>query len=492
MNAHFRDKTNPFKDGITEQDLFDAERDVIAAILIDNEKLKLSGLIGSDFAEDLHKLIFGSFERLAKTGQRITVISVKPDLPKMLQGLEMTPAEYLTSLVSQGYRGTLPERFQEAIEIIKRVSMSRHVGAVGGFLSSLGQETYDVFTVADEVENSIQQLKSLNGRFTSRKSFITPGSAYLDAFDKSAKAKGVIGVPIALPEIQRVIGEKSFEAGNLYGLLSSSGEGKTSLTIQLINHALDFNHPVLFLSYDQSSEQIVRQMIAQRYGIEARRQREPNELMNDADRDKCVVFASELERKPFQIIRCTKENAVQLTAYARQFCRDYGNGLTPFIVADHIGKITKMDAKADAGKQSGEVTGEFTALGGEVQPDGTKATTLMLCQRNEFGTRRDNPRPIESDLYGGQGAKADYDAVIYLYRPAKYKANREAIAATESDWKKIHRVFGQFGDDIEMVAELGAIKCRFSNPNVRELVDFNAKYTVYTSRTPPRDQERML
>lgn len=491
MNAHFRDKTNPFKDGITEQDVFDAERDVIAAILIDNEKLKLSGLIGPDFAEDLHKIIFASFERLAKTGQRITTISVKPDLPKAIQQLQCTPAEYLAGIMTQGFTVNIG-RFQEAIEIIKRVSMSRHVGAVGGFLSSLGQETYDVFTVADEVENSIQQLKSLNGRFTSRKSFITPGSAYLDAFDKSAKAKGVIGVPIALPEIQRVIGEKSFEASNLYGLLSSSGEGKTSVTIQLINHALEYGHPVLFLSYDQSSEQIVRQMIAQKHGIEARRQREPNELMNDADRDKCVQFASELERKPFQIIRCQKENVTQLIGYARQFCKDYGNGLTPFVVIDHIGKVTKMDARADAGKQSGEVTGELKAFAGEVQPDGTRASVLILCQRNSFGTRRDNPRPIGEDLYGGEGAKADYDAVIYLYRPAKYKANREAIAATESDWKKIHRVFGQFGDDIEMVAELGAIKCRFSNPNVRELVDFNAKYTVYTSRTPPRDQERMI
>ena len=56
-----------------------------------------------------------------------------------------------------------------------------------------------------------------------------------------------------MPEIAKVLSEPVFEAGNLYGLLSSSGEGKSSLTMQLIYHAVEQGHPVLFLSYDQSA-----------------------------------------------------------------------------------------------------------------------------------------------------------------------------------------------------------------------------------------------
>jgi replicative DNA helicase len=49
-----------------------------------------------------------------------------------------------------------------------------------------------------------------------------------------ARHDRVVGVLIALPEVARVLSEPVIELGNLYGLLSSSGERKSSLTIQLI------------------------------------------------------------------------------------------------------------------------------------------------------------------------------------------------------------------------------------------------------------------
>src|SRR5690606_32387515 len=64
------------------------------------------------------------------------------------------------------------------------------------------------------------------------------GQSYLDALSESYRRRAVRRVRIALHEIAEVISEPCFEAGNLYGLLSSPGEGKTSLTVQLILHAL--------------------------------------------------------------------------------------------------------------------------------------------------------------------------------------------------------------------------------------------------------------
>ncbi|WP_338112367.1 hypothetical protein [Rhizobium gallicum] len=49
--------------------------------------------------------------------------------------------------------------------------------------------------------------------------------------------------------------------------------------MQLIYHAVREGHPVLFLSYDQSSAQCVRQMIAQVHGIDVRQQRRRNKTI---------------------------------------------------------------------------------------------------------------------------------------------------------------------------------------------------------------------
>ncbi|MCJ8520473.1 DnaB-like helicase C-terminal domain-containing protein [Pseudorhizobium tarimense] len=108
--------------------------------------------------------------------------------------------------------------------------------------------------------------------------------------------------------------------------------------------------------------------------------------------------------------------------------QEAGQRRTPFIVIDHIWKVKPRDPKLYADRIAGEVTVELKALADE-----TAASVLILNQRNSFGTRRDNARPIAADLYGGEAAKADYDAILYLYRAEKYKAERVATAASDSD-----------------------------------------------------------
>ena len=259
--------------------------------------------------------------------------------------------------------------------------------------------------------------------------------------------------------------------------------------MQLISHALRQGHPVLFLSYDQSAAQCVRQMIAQEKGIDLRQQRDPSNLMSPQEQDQCVKFALWLKQQPLEVIRCQREGVAQLVSYARRFIKKFANGKTPFIVIDHIKKIKVRDQRMDAGSQSAEITVELKAFADEAS-----AAVLLLNQRNSAGVKRDNPRPIDDDLYGGEGAKQDYDSVMYLYRPQKYRSKRVATAATDRDWKIINKVFGEFGDEEEIrsVAEIGVIKNRFGDPDVREILKFEARYTRYVSKRPPADQSRML
>ncbi|NTJ00330.1 hypothetical protein G6L07_08330 [Agrobacterium rhizogenes] len=278
-----------------------------------------------------------------------------------------------------------------------------------------------------------------------------------------------------------MLSEPVFEAGNLYGLLSSSGEGKSSLTMQLIYHAVAEGHPVLFLSYDQSPAQCVRQMIAQVYEISVGQQREPMRLMSQKDQDRCVMFANWMNSQPFEIIRCQREGVDRLIAYARRFIKKRANGKTPFIVLDHIGKVKPKNDKLSADRISGDVTVELKALADEVA-----ASVLILNQRNGESGKRQNPRPIAKDLYGGENARADYDAVLTLYRPEKYKKEMEKVAATAQDWKIINSVFGS---DIEGIAEIASIKVRFGDPSILERVKFEARYTRYVSMQPERPAE---
>jgi replicative DNA helicase len=251
--------------------------------------------------------------------------------------------------------------------------------------------------------------------------------------------------------------------------------------MQIIYHAVLQGHPVLFLSYDQSAAQCVRQMISQVHQISGRQQREPMRLMSQSEQDRCVQFANWISGQPFDIIRCQREGVDRLIAYARRFIKKRSNGKTPFIVIDHIGKVKPKNDKLSADRISGDVTVELKALADELG-----ASVLILNQRNGESGKRQNPRPIAKDLYGGENARADYDAVITLYRPEKYKKEMEKVAATPQDWKVINTVFGS---EIEGIAEIAAIKVRWGDPTIVERVNFDATYTRYVSMVPERPPE---
>jgi replicative DNA helicase len=482
MNAPQRDFTpdRRLMDSISADDVFKAEEDILAGILCKNDLLRSCGLEPQDFSEGLHQVIYSAAQQLCAGQQVADASTLKPFVPKVVEGLDISPAEYLNRLQKSGFY-TLPQEFEAKLQVIKSASMSRQLAREATYLTSLADEGHTLLTLGDEIESLEQRLKDLQSRFTGTKPIKSPGSQYLKAFNASFRRDGVVGVPIGLVEISRVLSETVFAGGNLYGLLSSSGEGKTSLVIQIIYDAIVQGHPVLFLSYDQSAFQCIRQMIAQVHGISVKQQDEPNRLMSDSERETCVRFATWMDQQPLEIIRCQREGVGQLTAYSRRFIKKSANGKTPLIVLDHVGKVKPSDAKLSADRISGEVTVELKALADE-----TQSAFLVLNQRNSFGTRRDNPRPIAADLYGGEGAKADYDAIIYLYRAEKYKAERVAIAATDQDWKKINKVFGS---EIEGIAEIGSIKCRFGDPNVKELLKFEAQFTRYVSNQPVRPPE---
>ncbi len=483
-------------DRITEDDAFEAAEVFLACMFASNPILNDCGLEDEDFGLQLHQIIFHHAMELYRSGQPVTAISLKPYVPKTIEirsggtsrrsepTEHISPALYMTRLMSSGFEAGIMNRLEPSIHIIKSMSLCRKLAQEAEIAAELAKEGHTLLTLDEEIEQLEQRLKERRQRLSTLKASTAPGSSYLAKFDAASRRDGVVGVPIALPEIAKVLSEPAFEAGNLYGLLSSSGEGKSSLTMQLIYHAIYCGHPVLFLSYDQSADQCIAQMIAQVHGISIRKQREPAKLMTEKDRETCILFATEINAQPLEIIRCQREGVEKLVAYARRFVKKRANGKTPFIVIDHIGKVKPRDPKLSPDRISGEVTVELKSLAYE-----TQSAVLILNQRNGQGAMRDNPRPIARDLYGGEGARADYDAVLTLYRPEKYKKEREKVASSDRDWKLINSVFGS---EVEGVAELASIKVRFGDPSIQEFVRFEAEFTRYVSQKPKRVQQEMF
>ncbi|HEX2753651.1 MAG TPA: DnaB-like helicase C-terminal domain-containing protein [Alphaproteobacteria bacterium] len=468
---------------IIPQDI-EAEGGLIASILADNSIYSaVSRMIEPQhFSHPLFVKTYQIIGEMLDAGKSVSPITIKSKLPEhQIVDEGLTVGQFILSIVQHAAAPFIARGYAE---VIHEMWIRRQAIAMGEELAATAYSLVPEKNIIDEISNIEEGLIQIRSERLRETSSIGIGQQFIDSLNRAYEAKQIKGVGICLPEIGDVISEPCFEAGNLYGLLSSSGEGKTSLTLQQIYHALVNGHPVQFQSFDQSPDQCIRQMVAQEYGIEARRQRSGD--LAEKEFGKAMELAQWIDNsRLFEVIECNDETAAQLAGYARNFVKRRGNGKVPLIVTDHIGSVAPRteDARADEGTKAKNINKVFksTAKHGNF-------VWLVLNQRNTKGMSRDNPRPIAADLYGGEGAKQAYDAVIYLYRQEKFKAERVATAASDRDWKTINKVFAE---NAEGIAELGAIKVRFGNPTITTRVEFEARFTRYVSMRRT-DQSELL
>lgn len=470
----------------------EAEQALLGAILVNNDAYhRVSRFLEPEhFYEPIHRKIYEIASRSIKENRVANPVTVKSFLPAEAKVGEMTVAQYLARLAVEAVTIVNAVDYAYAVHEmwIRRQAISSCEEIVSAAYDI--EPDKDILAEIAPFEDKLAALRAERIRGETKKG---AGESYLDALAASYQRGEVRGVPIALQEIADVISEPCFEAGNIYGLLSSSGEGKTSLTVQLMTAALKTMdrgkpapHPVCFLSFDQSSDQVIRQMVAQEHEIEARRQRDAK-LLSEKEYETCMRFARWIGSMPFEVIKCTDQSAPQLVGLAKTFVKRRANGQIPFIVVDHIRAIRPENDKGDEGTKALRI-GQILKAGAEM----TDAPWVILNQRNTFGMRRDNPRPIAADLFGGEGAKAPFDAIFYLYRFLKFLEERKAIASSDSDWKKIDKIFpSAVRNDGLDIAEVGAIKSRFGNPSVRQRLIFEARLTRYKSDRAPVDQQSL-
>lgn len=477
----------------------EAEQALLGAILVNNAAWdRVSSFLEAEhFYEPLHRKIYTITVEMIRMGKLANPVTIKTFLPSKEKVGGMTVAHYLVRLAA------------ESVTIINAADYGRAILdlAIRRKMISIGQDLVNIAYDAPvdvspkkiimEAESRLVEMLDDGAGEGAR---LDIGEEYYAEMVDTAQRGFVRGVPIVLDEIARVISEPCFEEANYYGMLSSSSEGKTSLMVQIILHALEQGNPVQVQSFDQSGKQFVRQMVAQKFGIEARRQRGAD--LSQSEWAEAREFAHWIGKvAPLEVIRCSTENAPQLVHYASNFIRRpnrrvakaLADDKVPLIVTDHIGSISPEEKigggrKQDPGSEAKGIN-KVIKSGAAI----VNAAWLMLQQRNTYGMQRDNPRPIGADIFGGDPAKQAFDAIFYLYRYAKFCKERVDVANSDSDWKKIHAAFP--ADVISGnadIAEIGALKVRFGDPSIKEDLDFEGRFTRYTSRRPTAQQQELL
>lgn len=426
----------------------DAEQLVLGAILNTNDWFAKLGqhLKPEDFYDPIHGNIFDTITGLIEAGQVASPVSMKP----YVETLEIGPMrgfDYLMRLWDAA-----PKRLADAVEyakIVKDTAITRSIYLI------FEEEMADILSgkpVAatkrlDRVETLVNDLRpplSTTGGF---ERFESAAARAVDIAARAYQRGGVLaGLSTGLQRLDDALG--GLHRSDLIILAGATGMGKSALAINIAyavarglrERALDGEKTgvVGFFSLEMPADQIAQRILAEHTRISGWRLRKGR--VSEAEFSTFADSASSLHALPFEIDATGGLTIAQLMLRARGLHKRRGLEL---VVVDYLQLLKGTDRRREASRvqEVAEITAGLKMLAKELD-----VPVIALSQVARDIGKREDKRPMLSDLRESGSIEMDADVVLFAYREEYYLKKAEPKPNTEAhnEWTlAMERVHGR-------------------------------------------------
>ena len=244
--------------------------------------------------------------------------------------------------------------------------------------------------------------------------------------DAMQRGTGIIGVPTGLADLDRKIGGLS--PTHLIILAARPAMGKTGLAVTIGLNAAKAGHRTAIFSLEMSAEELTQRMLASEASVDSDKARRG--ALSSAEFQRMLEHRDALAELPLWIEDAAGLTPAQIKAQARRLARTAG-GLDLLIV-DYLQLLEppRDVARENQTNKIGAISRALKVIAKEL-----RIPVLCLSQLSRDVERRDNKRPMLSDLRDSGSIEQDADIVMFLYREEYYLTQPSAKPAAEADGK---------------------------------------------------------
>ena len=305
---------------------------------------------------------------------------------------------------------------KEYIDIIKDKTLLRRVAETAGDLTEMihqGTDTgQDILEAAEQRIYAIRQGRSSRG--------LTPISDVLfDVYDRlselAASDSAVPGLSTGLKDLDRAI--SGLNKSDLILLAARPGMGKTSFALNVaLNVAKAVHKTVAVFSLEMSREQLATRLLASEALVENNRLK--TGALRETDWEKIAGAATILNKVDIRI----DDNPMLSVADMNAKCRRLDDlGL---VVIDYLQLMTSAGGKGYAGENRQQVVSDISRML-KIMAKELNVPVICLSQLSRASEKRDDKRPMLSDLRESGAIEQDADIVLFLYRDDYYNEDSE-------------------------------------------------------------------
>ncbi len=430
-----RPPAEPMSDRLPPQDL-EAEQATLGAMLVDAGAVSRALAIVSpeDFYREAHSTIVTAIRDVDERNDPVDMVTIGAELRRNNQLEALGGAEYLSALIGQVPTTAHVVRYAT---IVAEKAVLRRLIRAGSEIQALGYEDpEEVAEALDQAEARIFEIAQ--GRSSGDFEHIGP-LAYetMDYLEEVSKNKGFVsGVPSGLTDLDNLT--SGMHAGELVIIAGRPSMGKTSLLVNNIamNAALNGpapagspegtkGTPVGIFSLEMSSSQLAEMLLCGRARVNSWRLKAGKSHEDDWLRIAHAV--GELAESPIFIDDTPGISILEMRSKARRLKSQHDIGM---IIVDYLQLTSGGGRYEDSRHQEISVVARsLKSMARELD-----IPVVVGSQLSRNVERREEKRPILSDLAESGSIEAEADLVCFLYREAYYqrkKAAEEVQAAAD-------------------------------------------------------------
>lgn len=398
-----------YKDIIQPPNAINAEKAVLGGLLIDPNKIAdVSGVIEKDdFYSSRHQELFDAFNYIYENGQ-------SPDL--------VTIAEFMNARGTLETIGGLPYLVELAdstpstanignyAKAVKDTSRQRALIQAGTKIVELGYSTaLTTEQKIGEAQSTLLSMETIAGEEAAQSDSAI--KSVIEEIDLRCNSNGPIGIETGFKDVDEKIG--GIRNQNLLIIAARPAMGKTTLAMNIAEHNVLNNVPVLVFSAEMSRVELMERMVSSSGNLAFSRVRS-GKLM-DSDWPKLTVGASKLKSKPLFIDDRGGLTITQIQASARKQKQKHGIKL---IIVDYLQLLSGKGQSRE--QEVSAISRGLKSLAKELD-----VPVIALSQLSRKCEERSNKRPMSSDLRDSGAIEQDADIIAFIYRDEVYNEDSD-------------------------------------------------------------------
>ena len=244
---------------------------------------------------------------------------------------------------------------------------------------------------------------------------------FADLERRAASADVLTGVPSGFVDLDDVTG--GWQKTDLVIVAARPAMGKTAFALNLALNAAAAGKKVLAFSLEMSALQLRSRLLAILSDVDVSTMRTPA-LLSPAAWERLYAAGADLRRLPIWIDDRSGLRPSQIRAACR--ARQAAGGLD-LVIVDYL-QLMQADGRTLTDEQRcGEISRALKALAKDLQ-----VPVIALAQLNRELERRDDRRPMLSDLRSSGSIEQDADLVLFVHRDDVYVRRRDGLRPIDS------------------------------------------------------------